>query len=131
MNRVISINAVIRYLSDLRDYLADTDYFDPDVQKHDITACEAAIQILAALEGEGCTDFEQVLDMLQDYRSQGKQLKAVCRRFQVGKKPVYRDGLWHCPDCNRRTKLHHSYCHFCGKKLSWDGQIREPGRGGS
>lgn len=41
------------------------------------------------------------------------------QRFVTPKNPIHKDGVWHCPNCNSRVGLHHSYCHHCGQSLKW------------
>lgn len=81
--------------------------------------CKAAASILFAVSDEGAKTLEDALDILYDYRLQGKQYKTLHSKHEVAGKPILKDGVWHCPSCNRRTGFHHSYCHCCGKKLGW------------
>lgn len=81
--------------------------------------CRTAITILSALWNEGANTPEEALDILHDYQLQAKQYKALHCKHEVAGKPFLKDGVWHCPSCNRRTTPNHSYCHCCGKKLGW------------
>ena len=81
--------------------------------------CQAAVNILFALSEEGAQTAEGALDILHDYRLQGKQYAALQKKHMVAGKPFLKDGVWHCPDCNGRCKPNHSFCHRCGKKLGW------------
>ena len=81
--------------------------------------CKAAVNILYAISEEGAKTAEDALDILHDYRLQAKQYKALHCKHEVAGKPFLKDGVWHCPSCNRRTTPSHSYCHCCGKKLGW------------
>ena len=81
--------------------------------------CKAAVSILFSISEEGAKTPDDALDILHDYRSQAKQYRALHSKHEVAGKPVWRDGVWHCPNCNRRTTPNHSYCHCCGKKLGW------------
>lgn len=107
MKNKMTITDIITRLGNVRETAA----------KEDANACATAISILAALANEGCTDFDGVLDILQDYQSLDKQYQAMYQKHKVAGKPIHRDGVWHCPDCNRRTHPRHSFCHCCGKKL--------------
>lgn len=80
---------------------------------------KAAVNILFAISEEGAKTAEDALDILHDYRLQAKQYKALHSKHEVAGKPFLKDGVWHCPSCNRRTTPNHSYCHCCGKKLGW------------
>ena len=81
--------------------------------------CQAAVSILFALSEEGAKTTEDALDILHDYRLQGKQYKALHSKHKIAGKPFLKDGVWHCPDCNRRVAPNHSFCHRCGRKLGW------------
>ena len=80
---------------------------------------KAAVNILFTISEEGARTAEEALDILHDYRLQAKQYKALHSKHEVAGKPFLKDGVWHCPSCNRRTTPNHSYCHCCGKKLGW------------
>ncbi|MCI8538274.1 MAG: zinc ribbon domain-containing protein [Oscillospiraceae bacterium] len=79
--------------------------------------CQAAVNILFALSEDGARNTEEALDILHDYRLQAKQYKTLRNKHMVAGKPFLKDGVWHCPDCNRRVSPNHSFCHRCGKKL--------------
>lgn len=81
--------------------------------------CKVAVNILYAISEEGAKTAEDALDILHDYQLQAKQYKALHSKHEVAGKPFLKDGVWHCPSCNRRTTPNHSYCHCCGKKLGW------------
>lgn len=81
--------------------------------------CQAAVNILFALSEEGAKTSEDALDILHDYRLQAKQITSLRNKHMVAGKPFLKDGVWHCPDCNRRVAPNHSFCHRCGKKLGW------------
>lgn len=81
--------------------------------------CQVAVNILFAISEEGAKTAEDALDILHDYRLQAKQGAALRQKHTVAGKPFLKDGVWHCPDCNRRVSPNHSFCHRCGKKLRW------------
>lgn len=87
--------------------------------------CQAAVGILFALSEEGAKTVEDAMDILHDYRLQARQYRAMYKRHVDAGRAVYKDGVWHCPACNRRVHPHHSFCHSCGKKLGGNG-----GKGG-
>lgn len=80
---------------------------------------KVAASVLFAISEEGAKTPDDALDILHDYRLQTKQCRALHSKHEVAGKPIWRDGVWHCPSCNRRTTPNHSYCHCCGKKLGW------------
>ena len=59
--------------------------------------CQAAVNILFALSEEGAKTTEDALDILHDYRLQGKQYKALHSKHEIAGKPFLKDGVWHCP----------------------------------
>ena len=81
--------------------------------------CKAAVSIIFPILEERSRTPEEDLDILHDYRLQAKQYSALQRKHVVAGKPIFKDGVWHCPDCNGRTSPSHSFCHRCGKKLGW------------
>lgn len=81
--------------------------------------CQAAVNILFALKEEGAQTTADALDILHDYQLQSKQYAALQKKHLTAGKPFLKDGVWHCPDCNRRVSPNHSFCHRCGKKLRW------------
>ena len=64
---------------------------------------------------------QETMDIVNDYQAVVGQLKRMQEKFETPGKPVYISGLdlYLCPECNRKTKLNHSFCHHCGKKLGW------------
>lgn len=83
------------------------------------SVCQAAVDILFALSEEGAKTVEDAMDILHDYRLQAKENASLHSKHAVAGKPLLKDGVWHCPDCNRRVSPNHSFCHRCGKKLRW------------
>ena len=81
--------------------------------------CQAAVKILFAMSEEGARTAEDALDILHDYRFQAKQNATLRSKHMVAGKAYLKDGVWHCPNCNHRVSPNHSFCHRCGKKLSW------------
>ena len=79
----------------------------------DVETIQAAVNIIYAFSEEGAKTADDALDILHDYRL------ALHRKHEVAGKAIFKDGVWHCPDCNGRTTPNHSFCHRCGKKLRW------------
>lgn len=71
----------------------------PHIQNIRVTS-----DILVALARVGCLTADQALGLI------GKHTPAA---------PFHKDGVWHCPTCNSRAKVWHSYCHQCGQKMNW------------
>lgn len=81
--------------------------------------CKEAVNVLFAFLDEGAKTPEDVLDIIHDYRAQSRENASLRKKHLVAGKPILKDSVWHCPDCNRRVVPNHSYCHRCGKKLGW------------
>ena len=64
---------------------------------------------------------EELESTLQDYHDLAKQYSDMLSRFGYEDKPVKKNGVWLCPGCHRRVAMHHTYCHWCGKKMGWRG----------
>ena len=110
---------ILEQLSSLKDNsesFAKSEDADPIWQK-DIEALEAAICMISTLEDEGVNDAEALKDLIFDYNLSVKQNKELHRKFEVVAKVIRADGVFHCPECNRRVSFKHSHCHWCGKKL--------------
>lgn len=81
--------------------------------------CKAAVSIIFTISEEGARTSDEALDVLHDYRLQAKEYKALQKKHLTASKTFLKDGVWHCPDCNRRVAPNHSFCHRCGQKLGW------------
>ena len=90
-------------------------------------ACAEAVSTICALQDGGIHTAEEAKDLVHDYNALTKQYQAMYRRFGDAGHAVHKDGVWHCPNCNRRVTPGHSFCHWCGKKMEWWGS-RKGGR---
>ena len=109
-----SMDAIITGLGDIRAAMGQD-----ESRQDDAEIIQAAVSMIYALSEEGAKTTDDALDILHDYRLQAKQYSALHRKHEVAGKPIFKDGVWHCPDCNGRTSPNHSFCHRCGKKLGW------------
>lgn len=112
---------ILEQLSSLKDNsasFASAKDADP-IWREDIAALEAAIAIIGTLQDECVTDAQALKDLIFDYNLAVKQNNENHRKFEIAAKPVKRDNVWHCPECNHRVAPRHSFCHWCGKKLGW------------
>lgn len=118
---MMTMDEIMSQLSSIKDNSADmargTDA-DP-IWQADVDACETAISILDALQDEGVTDAESAHDLLHDYKSLAKQYQTMHLQYEIPSRPFHSDGVWHCPACNKKTAVNHSFCHWCGKRLKW------------
>lgn len=87
------------------------------VWQKDADALEVVISMMIALQNEGINDAATLKDLLYDYNAQAKQCREMHRKYETPIRAVRRDGVWHCPECNHRVQMKHSFCHWCGKKL--------------
>ena len=95
-----------------------------DIKSHctseaDRNVCAAAISIIYALQDGGACTVEEAKDIICDYNKLAKQYQAMYKQFGIADRTIHKDGVWHCPSCNRRVNPGHSFCHSCGKKLNW------------
>ena len=109
---VPSMDRILERLSTLRERAEN----HPE-DAEDCAALEAAISMMSALQDEGVNDAESLKDLIFDYNLSVKQNKELHRKFEVVAKVIRADGVFHCPECNRRVSFKHSHCHWCGKKL--------------
>ncbi len=63
---------------------------------------------------------EELESTLQDYHNL-QQYGDMLTKYCYGKKPIMENGVWLCPDCGRCIQFKHSYCHWCGRKMGWEG----------
>lgn len=64
---------------------------------------------------------EETLDILHDYELLSAQAKKDADYFHKEDRPVKQNGIWLCPGCHKRVAMHHTHCHWCGKKMGWHG----------
>ena len=122
----MSIDAILERLADLKDValFLQKPRDDPDITESRVTACEAATDILTALQDEGINDHEQVRDLIHDYNALAEQYQKMHQRHEVSAAPVrFTSGLRTlahlCPDCRSKTSPGNTYCWNCGKRLDW------------
>ena len=117
----MSIDAIMEQLSDLKDIAASmqTPRDGPEPTASRVAACEAATDILNALQDEGIKDPEQVRDLIHDYNALAEQYRAMHQRYEEPE-PIRRLGTaCLCPDCKHTVRPDNPYCWYCGKRLGW------------
>lgn len=87
------------------------------IWKKDVEALEQATAILSALFDEGISDYETLKDAIFDQTLMRKEYQQMHLKHRKAAKPIRKDGVAHCPDCNKRVHPNHTYCHWCGKLL--------------
>ena len=117
----MSLDAIMEQLSDLKDIAASmqTPRDGPEPTASRVAACEAATDILNALQDEGIKDQEQVRDLIHDYNALAEQYRAMHQRYEEPE-PIRRLGTaCLCPDCKHTVRPDNPYCWYCGKRLGW------------
>ena len=118
----MSIDAILERLADLKDIAAalQTPRDGPEPMASRVAACEAATDILNALQDEGIKDPEQVRDLIHDYNALAAQYQNLHQKYEVEEKPVRLGNTFICPACNRQIRqLYAAHCWSCGKRLGW------------
>lgn len=118
----MSIDAILERLADLKDIAAalQTPRDGPEPTASRVAACEAATDILTALQDEGINDHEQVRDLVHDYKALAEQYQSLHQKYEVEDKPVRLGNTFICPACNRQIRqLYAAHCWSCGKRLGW------------
>lgn len=123
----MSIDTILEHLADLKDIATSlqTTRDDPEPTRSRVAACEAATDILTALQDEGIKDPEQVRDFVHDYNSLAKQYQKIHQKYEEPTKPERIGGKFGykklCPDCHREIlpRSDAPHCWFCGKRLDW------------
>lgn len=120
-SKTMTTAEVLVQLSSLKDNsasFAKEPGADP-IWSDDIRALETVIELFSILEDEGITDAEVLKDFIHDYDLTVKTNKEYNRKFGTPERAYPKDDVWHCPECNHRVQVNHSYCHWCGKRLFW------------
>lgn len=113
----MSLDAIMEQLSDLKDIATS---LQTPMDGDRVAACEAATDILSALQDEGVNDHEQVRDLIHDYNALAKQYQGLHQKYEVEGKPVRLGNTFICPACNRQIRqLYAAHCWSCGKRLGW------------
>ena len=113
----MSLDAIMEQLSDLKDIATS---LQTPMDGDRVAACEAATDILHALQDEGIKDPEQVRDLIHDYNAMAEQYQSLHQKYEVEGKPVRLGNTFICPACNRQIRqLYAAHCWSCGKRLDW------------
>lgn len=97
--------------------------YTPDAVNREVLACEAAIDILTALQDEGIKDPEQVRDLIHDYNALAEQYQKMHQRYEEPAQVLRLGGgaraACLCPECHNQSRPGNAYCWNCGKRLGW------------
>ncbi len=119
----MGIDAILAQFASMKDNSRSfIDGQDPEadaIWQADIEACEAATDILTALQDEGIKDPEQVRDLIHDYNALAEQYRKMHQRYEAPAKVKRLGTAYLCPECNRQVHSRNAYCWNCGKPLGW------------
>lgn len=121
-NKGIGIDEIVATLSSFKDMSKDAAQkagYRPDAVNREVLACEAATDILTALQDEGIEDPEQVRDLINGYNALAEQYQKMHQQYE-DPEPIKRLGnLFLCPACKHQVRHDNPYCWYCGKRLGW------------
>ena len=63
---------------------------------------------------------QEAMDIISDYEKVVESATRMSQHYETAAKPIRKNEIWVCPECGKRIAYHHSFCHFCGKKIDWD-----------
>ena len=118
----MSLDAIMEQLSDLKDIAAalQAPRDGPEPTASRVAACEAATDILTALQDEGINDHEQVRDLIHDYNALAEQYQKMHQHYEKPEKPIQLGAAYICPNCKKQLRQTNAgHCWACGKRLNW------------
>ena len=119
----MGIDTILENLADLKDIAASlqTPREDPEPTQSRVAACEAATDILTALQDEGIKDPEQVRDLIHDYNALALQYQHLRHTYEEGDRPqrLGSSKVFVCPACRQQQRPGNNNCWNCGHRLIW------------
>ena len=119
----MGIDTILENLADLKDIAASlqTPRDDPEPTQSRVAACEAATDILTALQDEGIKDPEQVRDLIHDYNALALQYQHLRHTYEEGDRPqrLGSSKVFVCPACSQQQRPGNNNCWNCGHRLIW------------
>ena len=119
----MGIDTILENLADLKDIAASlqTPRDDPEPTQSRVAACEAATDILTALQDEGIKDPEQVRDLIHDYHALALQYQHLRHTYEEGDRPqrLGSSKVFVCPACRQQQRPGNNNCWNCGHRLIW------------
>lgn len=113
----MSLDAIMEQLSDLKDIATS---LQTPMDGDRVAACEAATDILNALQDEGIKDPEQVRDLIHDYNALAEQYQKMHQHYEKPEKPIQLGAAYICPNCKKQLRQTNAgHCWACGKRLNW------------
>ncbi len=120
----MGIDAILAQLASMKDNARSfIDGKDPGadaIWQADVEACEAATDILTALQDEWIKDPEQVRDLIHDYDALALQYQNLHHKYEVGDRPNRLGSkIFICPACRQQQRPGNNNCWNCGHRLIW------------
>lgn len=119
----MGIDTILENLADLKDIAASLQAprDDPEPTQSRVAACEAATDILTALQDEGIKDPEQVRDLIHDYNALALQYQHLRHTYEEGDRPqrLGSSKVFVCPACRQQQRPGNNNCWNCGHRLIW------------
>ena len=119
----MGIDTILENLADLKDIAASlqTPRDDPEPTQSRVAACEAATDILTALQDEGIKDPEQVRDLIHDYNALALQYQHLRHTYEEGDRPqrLGSSKVFVCPACRQQQRPGNNNCWNCGHRPIW------------
>ena len=114
----MSLDAIMEQLSDLKDIATS---LQTPMDGDRVAACEAATDILNALQDEGIKDPEQVRDLIHDYNALALQYQHLRHTYEEGDRPqrLGSSKVFVCPACRQQQRPGNNNCWNCGHRLIW------------
>ena len=119
----MGIDTILERLADLKDIatIIPTPGDGPEPMASRVAACEAATDILTALQDEGIKDPEQVRDLIHDYNALALQYQHLRHTYEEGDRPqrLGSSKVFVCPACRQQQRPGNNNCWNCGHRLIW------------
>lgn len=125
MLKGMGIDTILAQLASMKDnarsFIDGTDPEADAIWQADVEACEAATDILTALQDEGIKDQNQVRDLIHDYNALAEQYRKMHQQYEEPEKPqrLGATTVYICPKCHNQSRPGNPHCWNCGKRLDW------------
>lgn len=103
MGKTKDYKKIIAQLDNLQEHTRSMEHDGEEIWKQDSEALQEAMDIIS--------DYEKVVTSLNRMIEQYERPE-ITRKIAAW--------VYVCPNCGKRVQVGHSYCHWCGKRVSWD-----------
>ena len=94
-----------------------------NIEKEYKQLIEKLDQIAKRLQDDDKKAVAEAADIISDYSAATTQTARMMQHYEAAAAAVTRaPGVFTCPACGRRINAMNDFCHWCGKKLSWERQ---------